>query len=164
MTSLLLGVPFPQVILRLSCHSWQGSLFVDTLFIMLNVLTLPFPPSSNTYYRSVRMGKSCRVLLSKKGRLYKEEVCEYIANQILDSKEFPYPLLGRLSVHVMLHAPNRRKWDIDNRIKPLLDAMQSAGVYPDDEAIDHLTIKRGEIIKGGKVTVQLIELKSKEET
>ena len=92
--------------------------------------------------------------------MYKEEVCEYIANQI---KELTFPLLGRLSVNVMLHAPNRRKFDIDNRIKPLLDAMQFAGVYPDDEAIDHLTIKRGKIIKGGKVTVQLIELKSNNE-
>ena len=64
----------------------------------------------------------------------------------------------------MLHAPNRRKFDIDNRIKPLLDALQFAGVYPDDEAIDHLTIKRGEIIKGGQVTVQLIELKDREQT
>ena len=161
MTSLH-GVPFPHAILRLPCHSWQGSLFVDTLFTMLNVLVLPFPPSSNTYYRSMRMGNSCRVLLSKKGRLYKEEVCEYIANQILDSKQLTFPLLGRLSVNVMLNAPNMRKYDIDNRIKPLLDALQFAGVYPDDEAVDHLTIKRGEIIKGGKVTVHLIELKSKE--
>ena len=131
---------------------------------MMNPIVLPFPPSSNTYYRSVRMGQACRVLLSKKGRQYKEDVCESIANYICNEKEMIFPFKGRLSVHVWLHAPNRRKFDIDNRIKPLLDALQFAGVYPDDEAIDHLTIKRGEIIKGGKVTVQLIELKSKEET
>ena len=71
-----------------------------------------------------------------------------------------FPLKGRLSVHVLLHAPNRRKYDIDNRIKPLLDALQFSSVYRDDEAVDHLVVRRGDIIKGGQVIVQIIELPS----
>jgi crossover junction endodeoxyribonuclease RusA len=110
------------------------------------------------------MGQSCRVLLSKKGRQYKQDVCNYIADLILDSHDFKIPLLGRLSVHIVLHAPNRRKYDIDGRLKSLLDALEDAGVYPNDEAIDHLVVRRGDIIKGGKVFVQIMELPSKEQT
>ena len=131
---------------------------------MMIRLELPFPPSTNTYYRSVRMGQSCRVLLSKKGRQYKQDVCNYIADLILDSHNFKIPLLGRLSVHITLHAPNRRKYDIDGRLKSLLDALEDAGVYPNDEAVDHLVVCRGDIIKGGQVIVQLMELPSKEQT
>jgi len=131
---------------------------------MFTLLELPFPPSSNTYYRSVRMGQSCRVLLSKKGRQYKQDVCEQVANYIVEKKEMIFPLMGRLSVHITLHAPNRRKYDIDNRMKPLLDALQFSSVYPDDEAVDHLVVRRGDIIKGGKAFVQIMELPSKEQT
>ena len=129
---------------------------------MFTLLELPFPPSTNTYYRYIRMGQSCRVLLSKKGRQYKQDVCRHIADLILDSHKFKIPLLGRLSVHITLHAPNRRKYDIDGRLKSLLDALEDAGVYPNDEAVDYLVVRRGEIIKGGKVVVQLMELPSKE--
>ena len=121
------------------------------------VANLPFPPSSNTYYRSIKMGNSCRVLLSKAGRKYKMDVADKLLEQFANNNNFP--LLGRLSVNVMLHAPTRRKYDIDNRIKPLLDALQFAGVFKDDECVDHLTIKRGDVIKGGLVNLSIVSLK-----
>tara|TARA_R100000655_G_scaffold11743_5_gene27015 strand:+ start:3539 stop:3949 length:411 start_codon:yes stop_codon:yes gene_type:complete len=124
---------------------------------------LPFPPSANTYYRSIRMGNACRVLLSKKGREYKTLVQEVFSN-LEEKNRKRFPIQGRISCNIMLHPPTRRKMDIDNRIKPLLDGLQFAGFYEDDSAIDHLTVKRGEIKKGGEVWVQLIELPPKEET
>ena len=45
---------------------------------MIDPLVLPFPPSGNTYYRSIRMGQSCRVLISKRGREYKQQVSDMI--------------------------------------------------------------------------------------
>ena len=122
---------------------------------------LPFPPSSNTYYRSVRMGQSCRVLLSKRGREYKEEVKKIM---FYKRKKFGLPVEGRLFVGVRLHAPNRRKFDIDNRIKPLLDAMSVpfGGVYEDDEAIDRLLVTRHEIIKGGLAIVTIAQLEDEQ--
>lgn len=82
------------------------------------------------------------MLLSAQGREFKEHVEKAVSRYI-----GPYPLKGRLAVHIMLHAPTQRKYDVDNRIKALLDAMQSAGVFEDDEQIDVLEVRRGEVRK-----------------
>jgi len=130
-------------------------------------LDLPFPPTVNTYYRSIRMGQSCRVILSKRGRLYKDEVAALISN-IQDDKEsrldsMPFLESDRLSINIKLYAPNKRKYDIDNRIKALLDALAFAGVFPDDEAVDEITVTRQEIIKGGKVIVEIEVIKDEKD-
>lgn len=117
------------------------------------VLCLPWPPSANTYYRSVLMGKHPRVIISRKGREYSEDVQGYIGHQFNRP-----PLEGRLAVQIMAHAPTRRAFDVDNRLKPLLDALQKARVFLDDGQIDDLRIMRGEIKQGGEAIVQIQEL------
>lgn len=52
---------------------------------------------------------------------------------------------ARVSVRIDLHAPNKRKWDIDNRTKCVFDALVKAGVLKDDELIDDLRVVRGEV-------------------
>jgi crossover junction endodeoxyribonuclease RusA len=93
-----------------------------------------FPPSANTCFRALGRG---RVVLSKKYREYISDV-----QRLVGPVE---PILGRLELIILLHAPTRRKYDIDNRIKPLLDAMERAGVFADDEQIDKITVERGEV-------------------
>ena len=108
-------------------------------------LVLDFPPSANTYYRTWRG----RVLISKPGRDYRQHVVNAVACQDLVT------LTGRLRVSIRLQAPTRRKYDIDNRIKCLLDAIEHAGVYANDEAIDELTVVRGPVIRDGMCTVYI---------
>ena len=123
---------------------------------MIDPLVLPFPPSGNTYYRSIRMGQSCRVLISKRGREYKQEVVDLIASM---TEQDTFPMSSRVGMSVMLHAPNRRRYDLDNRAKALCDSLEDAGVFAvGDEQIDALTLRRGEIIKGGRAVVHLYEL------
>ena len=98
--------------------------------------------------------------MSKKGREFKQEVCLLLADA-LESPEFAdfeFPLKQRLAVTVFLHAPNRRKYDIDNRAKALLDSLEDGLLFEDDEQIDSLCLRRGEIIKGGKSIVHIIPL------
>ena len=104
------------------------------------VLNLPLPPSVNTY-RTIFRG---RMGISKAGRAFKEQVSDYVA-------EYRVPKLGaaRLEMKIVLHPNDRRKQDIDNRIKALWDALADAGVFDNDEQIDILLVERGAIKKGG---------------
>ena len=110
------------------------------------VLNLPLPPSVNSY-RTIFRG---RMGISKAGREFKEQVSDYVV-------EYRVPKLGkaRLEMKVVIYPRDRRKQDIDNRIKALWDALGDAGVFDDDEQIDVLLIERGEIKKGGGVLVMI---------
>jgi crossover junction endodeoxyribonuclease RusA len=62
-------------------------------------------------------------------------------------------LEGRLAVHITLFPPDRRKRDVDNILKALLDACEHAGCYESDSQIDELHIVRREVKKGGVCTI-----------
>lgn len=80
--------------------------------------------------------------------------------------EYRVPKLGnaRLEMQVTLYPKDRRKQDIDNRIKALWDALTDAGVFDDDEQIDVLMVQRGAIKKNGGCLVMIDILDKIEET
>jgi len=112
-------------------------------------LELPFPPSVNSYYRSIRRGNICQSILSAKGREYSHSVLEQIGEQ--------KPIQGRLSVSVTLFPPDKRKRDLDNYMKSLLDALTKIKVWEDDSQIDRLTIQRGPIENRCLISIEVIE-------
>ena len=63
-----------------------------------------------------------------------------------------------ISLQIWVYPPDRRKRDISNIIKIIEDSLQDAGVYDDDFQISLLVVERGQIIKGGKVTVMIDEI------
>jgi len=99
-------------------------------------LTLPFPPSVNTYWRSVVINGRVRVLISQKGREYRKAVAVAVAGTKWKGGS------RRLAVEVSAHMPDKRKRDLDNLLKATLDALSSAGIYEDDSQIDILYIER----------------------
>ena len=113
------------------------------------VLSLPFPPSVNSY-RTVYRGM---MRLSKEGRAFKAAVSDYVV-------EYRVPKLGdkKLRISMVLFPRDKRKIDIDNRIKSVLDALQDAGVFDDDFQVDELSIVRGVPIKGGAIRVLIEEI------
>jgi len=72
---------------------------------------------------------------------------------VIESCKGVIALEGRLAVHITLFPPDRRKRDVDNILKALLDACEHAGCYESDSQIDELHIVRQEVKKGGVCTI-----------
>ncbi len=108
-------------------------------------LTLPWPPSVNHYWR--RIGN--RTLISKAGRRFRTRVLATLSAQHIE------PMTGLLAVRVVAHPPDRRRRDLDNIAKSLLDALEHGGIYEDDSQIDWLSIERASVVKGGAVIVEI---------
>jgi len=109
-------------------------------------LLLPWPPSVNHYW--LQRGKAR--FISPRGRAFRQAVAEECAMQGVT------PLDGRLAVHVALWPPDKRRRDIDNLLKALLDACEHAGCYADDNQISELHIIRHEVQSGGRCTVVIL--------
>lgn len=112
-------------------------------------IVLPFPPSTNTYWRSVP-GKG--VLISAGGRQYRSAVHALAVSQ-------GWHKFGdkRLSVSIEAWMPDKRRRDLDNLLKATLDALTHAGVWHDDSQIDALTIIRAPLV-GGMLKVRISEV------
>ena len=111
---------------------------------------LPFPPTVNHYYVKTKRG----VFISKKGRDFRVLVADAIHEQLpgIEIEESQ-----KLSVVVSLFPMDKRKRDVDNYNKALLDAITQAGFWADDSQVDQLHIYRGEVVKGGYCTVTITE-------
>ncbi|MGJ8524122.1 Crossover junction endodeoxyribonuclease RusA [Carnimonas sp. R-84981] len=119
-------------------------------------LTLPFPPTVNTVWRNV----NGRTLISKKGREYREGVTQSILEQLTNTGLKISD--KRLSVEVLLYPPDKRKRDIDNYNKALLDAITHTGrIWHDDSQIDVLTVERRSTARGGYCIVNISEIRER---
>jgi crossover junction endodeoxyribonuclease RusA len=116
-------------------------------------LTLPYPPSINTYYRHPSSGPLAgRHLISQQGRNYQRDVA------ILSRRELRPPHLpahGKMAVDITLSPPDKRKRDIDNPIKPLLDALTRAGIWKDDSQVSDLHVRWGHAGTPGPATITI---------
>ena len=110
-------------------------------------LKLPWPPTANTYYRNTYG----RTLISKQGRQYRKTV----GGECLAQGGAGKHLSGYLSVSITACPPDRRKRDLDNLLKPLLDSLTHAGVWGDDYQVNRLSIERGDATPGGHVHVEI---------
>lgn len=88
-------------------------------------IVLPYPPSANRYWRSVRG----RVLVSAEARAYKQRVAWLCLSQRVR------PQSGALSVSVSVFRP-RRIGDLDNTLKVLLDSLRGIAFEDDDQVVE----------------------------
>lgn len=111
------------------------------------LIVAPYPPSINHYWRTFRG----RMIISAEGRAYRNRIDlakvsiaahdGSVETSLLGARKFS-TLTGRLDVRIALTMPDKRRRDLDNAMKPLLDALQHGGVYEDDSQIDRLLIER----------------------
>jgi len=110
-------------------------------------IELPWPPSINHYWRNFRG----RTVISADGRAYRQTVSYRILEQGIPRNK----LNCRLAVRIDAYPPDKRRRDLDNIQKALLDAIVAAEVIEDDSLIDALSILRHEAIGEGKVIVRI---------
>ena len=103
-------------------------------------LTIPFPPTLN--HNIGRRG----------GRYFQSGEYKSSAGRIFmwrRRKAVPmnWSKESRYSVVVELIYNTRRRYDVDNRVKPILDALTRAGTWNDDAQVDEILVVRGEVDK-----------------
>lgn len=124
------------------------------------VITLPFPPSVNHYWRHVvmplgkgRKGYSVRSMISAKGREYKQKVCREVLAQ-----RAHLGITTPVRMYIAFCPPDRRRRDVDNYAKALLDSLVEAKVLEDDSLIRDLRMVWGEVMPGGRAVVTIRKL------
>ena len=117
-------------------------------------LELPMPPSANRYWRYVN-GK---VLKSKQARDYIKTIGDLWMVYKAQKKAKAFGKDQRLQIYIQVFPPNRIRRDLDNLLKVLMDSLEKAGLFTNDEQIDDIRIMRMEIYPGGKMVICLREL------
>lgn len=122
-------------------------------------VTLPYPVSSNRYWRSFR-GRDGHavVVLSDEAIAFKTQVGWLVKAAGLRS-----PIQGMIELRMVLHPLQRktittkeiRCMDLDNALKVTIDAMNGVA-YEDDKKIRRIVAERGDPVQGGAMTVEIL--------
>lgn len=108
-------------------------------------LDLPYPPSVNHYW--IRNRRTRRLLISEKGRSYRELV------GLLVYQAGKPRISGPVRVEIVAHPPDRRVRDLDNLCKALLDALEHANVFENDHFVRRLELEWGSVDSPGRTLV-----------
>ena len=104
-------------------------------------IELPFPVTANSYWQVA--GR--RLIKTKRARKYIAEVTLYWLNaKLLGAQAFGED--ETLALSIAIHYPVRKgpDCDVDNLLKVLIDAMETAGIYQNDNQIRFIQISREE--------------------
>src|SRR6476620_12266894 len=111
----------------------------------MHTITLPWPPSANSIWRSV----GGRNVASEGYRAWKRTAGLELMVQR------PKKHTGPVSVEIRLSPPDRRRYDLDNRVKPVLDALVTGGIIEGDDTriVRRIVIELGDGDPGACVTI-----------
>ncbi len=114
-------------------------------------LVLPYPPSANNCWRTV---KSSGVMYkTKEGKQYALQVKDIVIATREDLMGYEGPVFSAIE----LFPPDRRKRDVDNVVKPLFDAIEGSGLIVNDNQIKGYSINMNQPHPGGLCVVWMNE-------
>ncbi len=112
-----------------------------TTLKLLGVTLKGLPPTVNQMYRNA--GTRVRYK-TQKTRAYQR----YAVKAMQEARLVSYTFEGRAILNVKFFVAEKRKWDMDNRLKALQDCLQMAGIIKDDSQIDSIKADREWIESG----------------
>lgn len=110
------------------------------------------PPTVNHLYRNYRNRRYKTVA----GRKYQKQVTEILSRKW----EARPPCEEPLELRITFITNDRRKWDVDNRVKALQDCLSMAGIIKDDNLVEILHVER----KYGEKQATYIEVSTNDTT
>ncbi|UZX16542.1 RusA family crossover junction endodeoxyribonuclease [Thermus sp. PS18] len=111
-------------------------------------ITFPWPPSVNHYWAARGNGR----YLSPQAKAWHKEAWALLKAQRVR-------FTGEVAVYLMAYPPDRRRRDLDNILKAVLDALVKAQVLEDDHQVAELhLVRRPPLGGGGKVRVVVEEI------
>ena len=119
------------------------------------ILTLPFPPSVNTYWRAPTKGPLAgRHMISERGRDYRRNAVIAVFEQL---RRVPTPQRGLLAVDIVLYPPDKTRRDLDNYLKAPFDALTYANIWLDDSQVQMFSVRWGDICRPGRIELAIQE-------
>ena len=124
-------------------------------------IILPYPPTVN-HYKVIG-----NIIKTSSGKVYQQRVNSpktkrfmyqvwYLWKSIRPETHVE-PIEDEIFLTLWVYPPDKRKRDLDNVLKVLLDSLQQAGVYKDDNQIVKLFVERKEVKIGGEVIVRIVK-------
>lgn len=102
---------------------------------IIKVNLLGLPPTVNHLYRTSRNGIRYK---TPQGRDWQNTTAAIMAMAKINRK----PYSGDVALEIVFRTADRRRWDLDNRVKALQDCLAMAGVIEDDRQIQRLHVER----------------------
>lgn|GEM_PF-3726264 len=108
-------------------------------------LKLPWAPSANQIWRNHSAGQ---VYLAKKYQVFLEQ-----AYYAWLAQGAPHFKSKAAQVALYLYPPSAHGYDVDNRIKPTLDALTKIGFWKDDRIVRKVSASAERPVEGGAIIV-----------
>lgn len=96
---------------------------------------LGLPPTVNHLYRTSRSGVRYKTSQGKEWQALTAAI-------MAAAKTNRAPYDGDVALEIVFRTADRRRWDLDNRVKALQDCLAMAGVIEDDRQIQRLLVER----------------------